>query len=337
MKIYFLGHPIDMANRAIASFLESKGVELIYDIQSQKAIPWTDRWIVHTMNKLLHNTRIWRHPSAFKETILCRENYATRVAMDKIRAARPDAVLHVSGRRLWGREMKSVAAQTPFFLWMLEPLDYLQGILQTAPYYRDIFVYGSDWQKVLDVFGFKSSLLLHGYDSALFRPIPEAMPPIFDWCFVGRHTSYRAKCLEVLSEQFSSGALYGPGWREKLPSGSRLLQCWKGRGCFGGELNALYQSSRVTVDLCQDYHRPGAGLTLRLAETLGSGRKVLADAHKDHGLLGDTNGRLFVFQACEQISAAMRQALSAHAPRGVFDLPFERQAEELFESVASGL
>lgn len=320
VKLYLVGHPIPIINAPIVRHFQGRGWDVILDTYSQSVRPWTDRILVGPTNKFLHATRIWRHPSSFKETTWSIHGYCTRSVVEGVLEHRPDVVLHISGRRLWAKELQKISRDFPMVLWMIEDLEYLKGILETAGQYRKIFVYATDWQLALKAHHIESEVLLHTYDETVFKPDPPPPPPVeHDWCFVGRHTRWREACLEKVLEVSPRGLILGSGWMKRLPSGHRLRGIWKKGTAYGTELNRLYQQCNIIIDVSQVHQRPGSGMTLRLMEALASGRKVFADEHTDHSHLKNTAGRLFSFRDLGEVPAAFQRALQAPHPNGPAD------------------
>lgn len=328
MKLLIIGHPLLSLNTPIVHYMKSAGWEVALDTISQTHIPWTDRVIVKTANKLLHATRLWRHPSAFKETVLSCHGSTTRSMVRSVLREKPDVILHISGSRFWKREMQKVSKDFPMVLWMVEPLEFFQGILDTAEEYQKIFVYGSDWHKALDAFHIPSNILLHSWDPSVFHPPAEKVTPRYSWSFVGRHTIWRQRCLESLAAAAGNGLIKGGGWQERLGSTSPLHACWQPGEVHDNDLNTLFHESEIVVDLSQGRLKPGAGLTPRFFHALGSGARILCDTHPDHGLIGQDQNRIQSFDQPDEIPEAYNSLKSRnHLP------PLQRDPMEGWKSL----
>jgi spore maturation protein CgeB len=240
-----------------------------------------DRYVIHRINKLAHSLRLLpksRH--LFRDHPLAHINYRNRKIQEKIRSFRPDVVLVVRGLHF-----DPDFIQGPMkFAWWVEGEERVHEALREAHAYDWYFFISESCVGAAREQGYdQASFLHHSVDADEFRRVKDIRKDL-DFCFVGNWSPKRQEYIDAAFAVTSSGAIYGAKWRRKNLAHPRLWPLLKGSYIAGEELNALYNRSRVVINITNwgnGEAQARSGMTMRILEVPATGSLLLTDSSRE--------------------------------------------------------
>lgn len=243
---------------------------------------WFDRWIIRRVNKQLHNFRVLpKNKVLFADHPLAHVNYRSNRLSAKVAEFRPDLVLLVRGINF----NHDVLASIPhLFGWWIEREERTAEALRELTYFDWYFFISRASVEQAKAAGFANT----SYQSHVVNPERfcrlEGAPKQFDVCFVGNWSPHRQSFLKSVLEVTPNVAIYGRKWRRNNLSSPRILKAVKGSWIEGEALNALYNRSRVVLNVTNWGAGSGkarSGMNMRVFEVPASGAFQLTDESRE--------------------------------------------------------
>lgn len=269
----------------IADYLErefnQRGIEVVKFHSDQNT--WFDRWIINKLNKQLHNLRILpkqknlltHHPWAHR-------NYLNQKLWEVYQQIKPDLVLAIRGMNIGQQALEKMAC--PKIGWWVEPETHIHEAISEAQVFDWYFCMNASCVDALKKSGYQqTSYLQHAVDTAAFFPLP-GTPKKFDLCFVGKHNDKRQQVIEAALEVTTNIVIYGPRWKDKNLTNSKIAALCKGRYIAGEDLNRLYNESRLILNVTGWDGQAGqqrSGMNMRLMEVPAAGGCLLTDVTQE--------------------------------------------------------
>lgn len=235
---------------------------------------WFYKKVIKRINKLARNLRLVKKGhDFFLNHPLNRLNYLTLKFEEKYQQFQPDLVFIIHGIAFGDSYLASI--KVPKIGWLTEPYDDIDLLSAYAVPFNQ---YNSFSQKAIDILngaGFSADYLCHAFSPKSFYPMLNNIQNI-DVSFVGNWSPWREEVLNAVLSVTKNISLYGPGWKKKSNiSFDNLKKIYKGGKIVGDELNQLFNSSKVVLNISRDYG--SSGLNMRFFEVPASGACLLTD------------------------------------------------------------
>jgi spore maturation protein CgeB len=277
---------------------------------------WFDRYVIHRANKLAHNLRLLpksRH--LFENHPLAHRNYRSQRLLDAYEEFKPDLVLTIRGP---GFRPDVLAKIRPVFGWWVEH-DSRREIIDELTQYDWFFFINESFVRDARNTGFNHvGTLLHAVDPECFHPIPDARKT-HDVCFVGGWSPRRQQYLEAALSVTTNVVVYGGKWAKKCAGLPHIMRCWKGSYIGGAALNALYNQSRIVLNITNwgtdgNFH---SGMTMRVVEVSATGAFLLSDASEEMQDLFESGKHVGVFRDIGEFLTQLAYWLDHDAKRAL--------------------
>jgi spore maturation protein CgeB len=256
------------------------GVETDY-LQADKST-WFDKWIIHRANKWLHNLRLLpKNQFAFSNHPLAHKNFRSNELERKIEEFKPDLVLLVRGISFSHESLKKAPC---LFGWWIEREERVAEALRELDLFDWYFFMNRSCVECAIEHGFNNaSYLPHSVDAEAFRPVLGTEKK-YDLCFVGNWSPKRQAYMKAALKITSNIVIYGRGWRKNNLTNLRLFSCVKGTYIDGDELNRLYNSSHIVLNVTNWGNSEGkkrSGMNMRVLEVPATGSFLLTDGARE--------------------------------------------------------
>lgn len=273
------GHP--PLGRYLADAFQSQGVVAIVFCTDQNT--WFDKWVIHPVNKQLHNLRIlpkgrsvWtNHPWAHR-------NYLETEFQKALEQHQPDLILAVRGSTYCERSIKESGVVK--YGWWVEPANRVHEIERELPHFDWWYSMNEESLCVFREMCIDScSYMPHMFSCSEFFPVQDQEKTV-DLVFVGNWNPRRQRYIDAAMEVTSSIVLYGKDWLKRNWKNQRYWRAWKGRLIQGESLNRLYNSAKIVVNITQ--WDPGAdgyasGMNMRFFEVPATQSLLMSDAVRE--------------------------------------------------------
>lgn len=260
----------------LSDAFRAQGIEAIkFNVDTNS---WFDRWVIHLINKQLHNFRLLKKSkSLFESHPLAHRQYVNSELAALLKKEQPDLIVTIRGPIYAIKAIK--ASGIPSVAWWVEPANRVQQIIDEASVHR--WVFSMNWESVdsLKSAGYDhASYLSHAVSTKDFHPIP-GVKKRFDVCFVGGWTEKRQRVIDAVLKVTKTVAVYGPGWLKKHPANLRNKDVFKGASIYGVALNQLYNESRIGLNITQwdAGAKSASGMNMRFLEIPATGTLLLTD------------------------------------------------------------
>lgn len=277
---------------------------------------WFDRWIIRRVNKQLHNFRILpKNKVLFAEHPLAHVNYRSNRLSAKVAEFQPDLVLLVRGINF----NHDVLARIPhLFGWWVEREERTGEALRELKYFDWYFFISRASVEQAKAAGFaNTSYQSHVVNLERFCRLEDA-PKQFDVCFVGNWSPHRQSFLKSVLEVTPNVAIYGRKWRRNNLSSPGILKAVKGNWIEGEALNALYNRSRVVLNVTNWGAGSGkarSGMNMRVFEVPASGAFLLTDESREMEEFLVPGQDIGVYNGLDELKTALRRALTSEHER----------------------
>lgn len=254
----------------------TQGIEAIkFNVDTNS---WFDRWVIHPLNKQLHNLRLLKKSkSLFESHPLAHRHFVNRELAVLLKKERPDLIVSIRGPIYAIDAIK--ASGIPSVAWWVEPANRVQQIIDEAAVYRWVFSMNRESVEALKNKGYQhASYLPHAVSASAFYPVQD-VPKRYDVCFVGGWTEKRQRVIDAVLRVTKNIAVYGPGWLKKYPANLKCKQVFKAAAIYGEALNHLYNESRIALNITQwsAGEQPASGMNMRFFEIPATGTLLLTD------------------------------------------------------------
>ena len=302
------GHP--PLGRYLADAFKTQGVDAVVFSTDQNT--WFDKWVIHPVNKQLHNLRIlpkgknvWvNHPWAHR-------NHLETQFRQQLNRQQPDLILAVRGSTYCEDTIKS--SQAVKFGWWVEPANRVQEIQNELPIFDWCYSMNEESLAAFRAQGFNAcSYMPHMFSSDEFFPI-EGTEKSLDLVFVGNWNSRRQRYIDAAMEVSNSIVLYGKDWLKKNWTNPKYWRAWKGRLIQGQPLNLLYNRAKVVLNVTQ--WEPGAdgrasGMNMRFFEVPATKSLLMTDRVDEANSVFKPNSDFIDFGDAADFKQQLRQILS---------------------------
>lgn len=302
------GHP--PLGRYLADAFKAQGIEAVVFSTDQNT--WFDKWVIHPVNKQLHNLRILpKGKSVWTDHPWSHRNYLDSNFRKLYQRVQPDMILAIRGATYCDRSIKETDVIK--FGWWVEPANRVHEIQSELPIFD---WYYSMSQESLETFNaqgiFHCSYMPHMFSDTEFFPL-EGIKQDVDVVFVGKHNPRRQRYIDAAMEVTSSVVLYGKDWLRKNWTNPRYWSIYKGSLINGRPLNKLYNRAKVVLNITQwEPHSDGhaSGMNMRFFEVPATRSVFMSDAVREtESLL--TNGKDFIcFSSTEDFKKKLCELLN---------------------------
>lgn len=269
---------------------------------------WFYRRVIRKVNRHARNLRlIPKGGDLFKTHPLNLVNFVGSNFEKVVAEYQPDAVLVIHGLPFGNPYLSKL--HIPKIAWHLEPRHDLPYLTENA---RHFDIYNSFSQSDVDLLtraGFDSRYLCHAVDPEQFYS-EIGTPKIFDLAFVGNWSAWRDEALKAALQITTNVALYGGYWNKRSSIPKKMLQqIYKGKEIVGGDLNHLFNSSRIVLNASRI---PGtSGLNMRFFEVPASGCLLLTDSVPELEKHFVPNSHLVVYHDTDELKQRLGELLNA--------------------------
>lgn len=275
---------------------------------------WFDRFVIHRINKLAHNLRLLpKDRQLFSRHPLAHHNYRSQRFLDAYEEFRPDLVLVVRGP---GIRPDVLARTRPLFGWWIEH-DSRPEVLDGLDRYDRHFFINQSLVREARRAGFQQvDTLFHAVDPERFHPLPGTRKSV-DVCFVGGWSPRRQRYLEAALAVTRNIVIYGGKWAKRCRDRPDVLRCWRGPYIEGEALNALYNQSRIVLNVTnwgRDNHLH-SGMTMRIVEVPASGTFLLSDVSEEMPAMFEADRQIGVFHNLGEFGEKLAHWLTHDAER----------------------
>ena len=302
------GHP--PLGRYLADAFKTQGVDAVVFSTDQNT--WFDKWIIHPVNKQLHNLRIlpkgknvWvNHPWAHR-------NYLETQFQQQLSQQQPDLILAVRGSTYCEHTLKTTQAVK--FGWWVEPSNRVHEIQPELPVFDWCYSMNEESLAAFRADGFNTcSYMPHMFSNEEFFPV-EGVEKSLDLVFVGNWNPRRQRYIDAAMEVTNSIVLYGKDWLKKNWRNPKYWRAWKGRLIQGQPLNHLYNRAKVVLNVTQ--WEPGAdgrasGMNMRFFEVPATKSLFMTDRVDEAGSVFKPNSDFIDFGDVADFKEQLRQMLS---------------------------
>lgn len=281
------------------------GIETDYLLADNST--WFDKWVIHRINKWLHNLRLLpKSQFAFAHHPLSHKNFRSTKLERKIDEFKPDLVLLVRGISFSPESLKKAPC---LFGWWIEREERVAEALSEFCLFDWYFFMNRACVESAIERGFNNaSYLPHSVDAEAFRPIPGTEKK-YDLCFVGNWSPKRQAYLEAAFKITSNIAIYGRKWRKNNLTNLRLFRCVKGTYIDGDELNRLYNSSHIVLNVTNWGNGEGSkrsGMNMRVLEVPATGSFLLTDGSRELAEFLLANTHVATYEGLDEFAAQIR-------------------------------
>lgn len=294
--------------RYLAKAFRRLGVEVDYIESNDNTL--FDRYVIHRVNKLAHSFRLLpKSEHLFRDHPLAHINYRNRKMREKIASFRPDVVFVVRGLHFDAEFLQGPLK----FAWWVEAEERIGEALREAEGYDWYYFISDSCVETAKAHGYqRASLLQHSVDGEEFRQLPTA-GKTWDYCFVGNWSPKRQEYMDAALAVSRRGAIYGAKWRRKNLAHPRLWPLLKGSYIAGEELNALYNRSKVVINITnwgKGEGRARSGMTMRVLEVPATGSLLLSDSSRETEQLLTPGEHLVTFEGVRDFQDKLARCLA---------------------------
>lgn len=301
----------------LASAFERRGVfvEMVYADTNH----WFDRYIIHSINKMLHNFRILpKGKNVFSEHPLAHINYRSHNLMRTYQDFQPDLVLLIRGIGFRSDVLERIRENTPLLGWWIEREERMEEAFRDITLFNWYFFMNSACIEAGMQKGFSNiSLLQHSVDPDVFYPLADVKKE-FDICFVGNWSPKRQAFIESLLNVTNNIVIYGGKWIKKNIFRPNIRRCVKGDYVDGPELVRLYNKSKIVLNITNWGFGEGSrrsGMNMRVLEAPASGAFLLTDGSRDMHAFITPGKHVAVYNSMEDCINQARYYLSNNEER----------------------
>lgn len=285
------------------------GVEVIPLYMDENT--WFDKWVIHTVNKQLHNLRILpKSKSLFENHPLAHRNFLNDKLYSLYQAHQPDIVLLIRDSVFGHEALKKISCAK--FGWWIESETRISEIVGETPLFDAYFCMNERSVQILQAGGAQHvSYLQHAVDTSTFYAIPNIQKR-FDLCFVGTYSDQRLALIEASLEVTKNMVVVGPGWKDKCRFNAQVKSLIQGESVRGEALNRLYNESRVVLNVTGWNAGGGvknSGMNMRLMEVPATGTCLITDEILELDQFFEIGKDLLVYKDVPDLQHQLRRCL----------------------------
>lgn len=296
--------------RYVVEAFKRQGIKAIEFNTDQNT--WFDKWIIHSVNKQLHNLRILpKSKNLWEGHRWSHRQFLESQFKKLLDQHKPDLILAVRGPGF----CKDAIAQSPAlkFAWWVEPANRLHEIQADLGNFDWCYSMNEEslalWQKE----GVKScSYMPHMYSADSFFPIKDTNKSV-DLTFVGNWNPRRQRYIDAAMEVTGSIVLYGKDWLKKNWTNPKYWRAWKGKLIQGRALNVLYNAARVVLNITQWESRASgsaSGMNMRFFEVPATRSLLMTDRVEESDAIFKAGSDFIDFGDVEDFKQQLRFMLS---------------------------
>jgi len=291
--------------------LENSGLE-ISTFLADKHHHWVDKYVFHAINKWAHNFRILKKGKfLFSSHPLNHWNYLNTELVKHYKKNKPDFVFFIHGIHYSAETLAQI--HSPKIGWLVDPVQDPNRLALFSTNLDWYFSYSKIAITALNKLGFSNtSYMPHAVDHNEFRHLPGVKKSI-DISFVGKHSVHREKFILAALEVTNKISLYGGRWLAPALSNFPLLKSINGRECYGENLNALYNSSKIVLSIIakpENTLEAQSGINMRPYEILASGSLLFSDNYDELHPELINNHNLVLFNNIEEFKKSLIRLLN---------------------------
>lgn len=294
---------------------EAMGIEVRLFLASDVPVSFVHRKIFRRLTKWAWSLRLVKKGvGLFLDHPLRWENVAGDELYQAYQDFQPDLVLFIQEPTYGNRGSKvlnKIAA--PKIGWNVEAYEEIERLKESCQFFDAYNLFNQNAVALLNKEQIQAKYLCHAVNPKRFYPLPNNQPS-YDICFVGNFSPWRDEILDAALSVTSNVALYGPNWlgnRKSKIAPKELASIHKGDTIIGDELNALFNSSKVVINVSRV--KDSAGLNMRFFEVLATGACLLTDAPPELDRHFIKNTHLATFSDIEELKLNLA-ALLANTP-----------------------
>ena len=188
---------------------------------------WFDKWIIHPINKQMHNFRVLtKNQNLFEHHPLAHKNYRSASLAKKVAEFKADLVLLIRGLNFNTSTLEQIS---PLFGWWIESEERMEEAFRESHLFDWYFFMNRSSVDAARQRGINHvSYLGHSVDLDAFFTIPDCRKK-FDICFVGGWTRKRQEFVEAALEITPDIAIYGSKPLKNNLLRPKILRRIKGR------------------------------------------------------------------------------------------------------------
>lgn len=299
-----------------SSFLE-KGIEAKIVLVDKNH--WFDKYVIHTINKQLHNLRILpKSKQLFSEHRFAHKNYRSEHLLNAYNEFSPDLVLLIRGISIKEDVLKQIRLKSKLFGWWVEKEERIKEALAEIGFFDFYFFINSSCVTESINAGYTNvKLLHHSVDPKHFYKL-ENTHKKYDVCFVGNWSKKRQMVLEEVLQITENIAIYGGKWFSKNLLNPKIRCCVKGRYIDGESLVVLYNQSKIVLNVTNWGFGEGdrrSGMNMRILEVTATGSFLLTDGSKDLESVITPDEHLVVYGSMEDCLTKIKYYLENEPAR----------------------
>lgn len=259
---------------------EARGIEVKLFLASDVPVSFVHKKIFRRLSKWAWSLRLVKKGiGLFIDHPLRWENVAGDKLYETYLDFQPDFVLFIQEPTYGNRGQKVLEKiTTPKIGWNVEAYEEIERLKESSQFFDEYNVFNQNAVSLLNKEQIQANYLCHAVNPKRFYPLPH-IQPLYDICFVGNFSPWRDEILNAALSVTNNVALYGPNWlgnnKSKIPP-KMLAAIHKGDTIIGDELNTLFNSSRVVVNVSRV--KNSSGLNMRFFEVLATSACLLTDA-----------------------------------------------------------
>lgn len=273
---------------------------------------WFYRRVIKPVNKLARRLRlIGREDDLFANHPCNQLNWWTMCFQSQCDDFQPDLIFVIHGIPFAERYLSTLTV--PKIAWWIEPNDDILYLRQFSKPFNLYTSFSSKAVQLLKDFDVETAYLHHAVSPDRFYPLAH-IPQIYDIAFVGNFSPERDAALQAVLAVTKNVALYGPGWKKRSRlAKSDLRSIYKGERIVGESLNALFNSSRVILNVQRLTERNG--LNMRYFEVLAARACLLTDTVPEIRQHFIPDKHLCIFDGIDDLKKKLNNLLSNETMR----------------------
>lgn len=302
------GHP--PLGRYLAEVFNAQGVKATVFCTDENT--WFDKWVIHPVNKQLHNLRILpKGKNVWVNHRWAHRNYLEAKFQSILDQQQPDLILAIRGSTYCENAIKNASAVK--FGWWVEPANRVHEIQSELPVFDWCYSMNEESLATFRANGYKTcSYMPHMFSSTEFFPIP-GLKKSLDIVFVGNWNPRRQRFIDAALMLTDSVVLYGKDWLKKNWINPKYWRVWKGRLIQGQPLNHLYNRAKVVLNVTQ--WEPGAdgrvsGMNMRFFEVPATKSLLMTDRVNEAGSIFKADIDFIDFGDVEDFKKKLQETLT---------------------------
>lgn len=307
------GHP--PLGQYLANAFKAQGIEAAMFCTDQNT--WFDKWIIHPVNKQLHNLRILpKGKNVWSRHRWAHRNYLETQFQKELNHIKPDLILAVRGSTYCERTIAN--SHSIKFGWWVEPASRVHEIQSELPIFDWCYSMSEESLVAFRAQGFNAcSYMPHMFSDNEFFPIADIQKSV-DLVFVGNWNPRRQRYIDAAMDVTNSIVIYGKDWLKKNWTNPKYWCAWNGRLIQGQLLNRLYNRAKVVLNVTQ--WEPGkdgrvSGMNMRFFEVPATKSLFMTDRVNEADLVFRSNADFIDFSDVADFKKQLREILADESRR----------------------